>query len=310
MVWGEVHDENAWSLGGIAGHAGVFSTAADLAIFSQMLLNGGVYDGHRILKEDTVRAALVNYNADLEAANPEATRGLGFELDKHWYMMGMATPVTFGHTGFTGTSIVIDPLARTFVILLSNRVHPSRMWGGNNPARQAVARDLADAIPVRPLSDAAWRAERRDMATVTLTAPLRRTAKNGRVSFGLWYDTEPIADFVRVETSTNGGRTWTLLPLTLRDESGHWRADGIVRGYGGRQWWEVSAHLPDGTTHVRWSSVTGDLRGPIDLGHLGGTVHGRGVYVDVIRAVDRNGTLFSERAGDLPIVDGWAPART
>jgi butyrate kinase len=56
--------------------------------------------------------------------------------------------------------------------------------------------------------------------------------------------------------------------------------------------------------------VTGDLRGPIDLGHLGGTVHGRGVYVDVIRAVDRNGTLFSERAGDLPIVDGWAPART
>ncbi|MEV1289443.1 serine hydrolase domain-containing protein [Micromonospora sp. NPDC049679] len=312
MVWGEVHDENAWSLGGVAGHAGVFSTAADLAIFSQMLLNGGSYDGHRVLQEKTVRAALVDYNTDLEAANPEATRGLGFELDKHWYMMGLATPVTFGHTGFTGTSIVIDPLARTFVILLTNRVHPDRAWGGNNPSRQAVARDLAEATPVHPLSGSAWRAEQRDMATVTLTAPLRHPAQDGRLSFGLWYDIEPLADLVRVEISADGGQTWSLLPITLHDKSGRWSADGVVRGYGGRHWWEVTAHLPGGTTDVRWSSTTGDLRGPVDLGHLGGAVHGRGVYVDRIRAKDQSGTLFGEKNGDGDrlIADGWAPART
>jgi CubicO group peptidase (beta-lactamase class C family) len=121
MVWGEVHDENAWSLGGVAGHAGVFSTAADLAVLCQSLLNGGEYRGHRILRADTVRAMLVNYNAPLEQAYPESDRGLGFELNKHWYMMGLSSPVAFGHTGFTGTSIVIDPLSHTFLILLSNR---------------------------------------------------------------------------------------------------------------------------------------------------------------------------------------------
>ncbi|MGS2614885.1 serine hydrolase [Micromonospora sp. LZ34] len=174
MVWGEVHDENAWSLGGVAGHAGVFSTAADLAVLCQSLLNGGEYRGQRILRPDTVRAMLVNYNAPLEQAYPESDRGLGFELNKHWYMMGLSSPVAFGHTGFTGTSLVIDPLAHSFVILLSNRVHPDRGWGSNNVARRAVARDLAEAMPVRPRSREAWRADPRDLATVTLTAPLRR----------------------------------------------------------------------------------------------------------------------------------------
>jgi CubicO group peptidase (beta-lactamase class C family) len=149
MVWGEVHDECAWSLGGVAGHAGVFSTVDDLAIFCQMLLCGGVYKGKRILRESTIRSMLVNYNAHLESRDPESRRGLGFELDKHWYMDRLASPVTFGHTGFTGTSIVIDPLSRSFVILLSNRVHPDRGWGANNNPRRAVARDLADAMPPR-----------------------------------------------------------------------------------------------------------------------------------------------------------------
>jgi CubicO group peptidase (beta-lactamase class C family) len=150
MVWGQVHDENAWSLGGVAGHAGAFSTVNDLAIFCQMLLNGGEYKGRRILRESTIRSMLVNYNAQLESRDPEGRRGLGFELDKHWYMDGLASPVTFGHAGFTGTSIVVDPLSHSFVILLANRVHPDRGWGGSNNSRRAVARDLTDAIPVRP----------------------------------------------------------------------------------------------------------------------------------------------------------------
>ena len=147
MIRGEVHDENAWSLGGVAGHAGLFSTAHDLAVLARTLLNGGRYGHARILEADTVRAMLVNENAEF----PGDSHGLGFELDQRWYMDGLSTPVTFGHTGFTGTSVVIDPLSDSFVILLTNRVHPTRDWGSNNPARRAVARDLARAIAVRPL---------------------------------------------------------------------------------------------------------------------------------------------------------------
>ncbi|WP_430784148.1 serine hydrolase [Actinoplanes sp. G11-F43] len=170
MVRGQVHDENAWSLGGVAGHAGVFSTVDDLAILCQTLLNGGVYRGMRILSERMIRRALVNYNADLLAQYPEASRGLGFELAKHWYMDGMTSPFTFGHTGFTGTSVVIDPLDRSFLVLLSNRVHPDRAWGTNNAARRALARAFAAAHPI------AGPAREKQQETGTATAVEAETA--------------------------------------------------------------------------------------------------------------------------------------
>jgi CubicO group peptidase (beta-lactamase class C family) len=300
MVWGEVHDENAWSLGGVAGHAGVFSTASDLAVLCQMLLNGGEYRGQRILREDTIRSMLVNYNARLEQKYSESDRGLGFELNKHWYMMGLSSPLAFGHTGFTGTSIVIDPLAHSFVILLSNRVHPDRNWGGNNPARRAVARDFANALPVRPLSGSAWRADQRDSATVTLTAPLRRAAMSARADFMLWYDTEPGFDRARFDISTDGGATWSPGRMTLRAGNRAWSADGMVTGYGGREWWHVSVDLPAGATHLRWSS-SADLTG-----------QGRGVYVDKIHAMDQEGMLFSGEGADADrlVADGWSVSRT
>jgi CubicO group peptidase (beta-lactamase class C family) len=302
MVWGEVHDESAWSLDGVAGHAGVFSTVDDLAIFCQMLLNGGEYRGTRILREDTVRSMLVNYNAHLAARFPDSARGLGFELDKHRYMGAMSSPVTFGHTGFTGTSIVIDPLSHSFLILLSNRVHPSRDWGGNNNSRAALATDLADAMPVRPpAGGTAWRAERHDNATLTLTAPLRTAADDeAEVSFQLWYDTDPGVDPVHVETSTDGGTTWSPATIRLWSSTGHWQADGTVSGYGGRHWWQVSADLDPGTTDVRWRYTTG------------ADGHGRGVYVDQVLAVDHTGVLFNGDAGDASRfqADGWAPSAT
>jgi CubicO group peptidase (beta-lactamase class C family) len=299
MVWGEVHDENAWSLGGVAGHAGAFSTAADLAVLCQALLNGGEYRGRRILREDTVRAMLVNYNAPLEPAYPESDRGLGFELNKHWYMMGLSSPVAFGHTGFTGTSIVVDPLSHSFVILLSNRVHPDRGWGSNNVARRAVARDLAEAMPVRPRSRDAWRADPRDLATGTLTAPLRRAARGGSASFLLWYDTEPRYDSARFEVSTDGGSTWAPGRMLLRHGNHQWTSDGTVTGYGGRVWWQVSVELPNQATHLRWSSSTD------------GSGQGRGVYVDQIVATDRDGLLFHGEGGDASrlVAHGWSPAR-
>ncbi|MFC0534135.1 serine hydrolase [Phytohabitans kaempferiae] len=295
MVWGEVHDENAWALGGVAGHAGLFSTAADLAIFCQMLLNGGQYRGRRVLREATVREMLVNQNAALESAYPESDRGLGLELDKHWYMGPLASPVTFGHTGFTGTSIVVDPLSHSFVILLSNRVHPDRAWGGNNPARRAVVRDFGEAMPVPPPSRAAWRATPPDAATATLTAPLRAPASAGRLSFTLWYDTEPRYDTVHVE-STVDGVAWSPLPLTLRRGGHSWSAPGTVTGYGARAWWHVTARLPEGTTAVRWAYRTD------------GSAQGRGVYVDRIHATGRGGLLFAGEGRDAPrlIADRWA----
>ncbi|MGW4212878.1 serine hydrolase domain-containing protein [Lentzea sp. NPDC004789] len=153
MVRGEVHDENAWSLGGVAGHAGVFGTAKDLAILGQTILNGGTYGGHRILTEHSVELMLTNFNPQF----PDDAHGLGFELNQRWYMGGLSGPGTAGHTGYTGTSLVIDKASRSIAILLTNRVHPSRDWGSINPARRAVTDGLAGALAVQS-SGRQWRA--------------------------------------------------------------------------------------------------------------------------------------------------------
>ena len=286
MIRGEVHDENAWSLGGVAGHAGLFSTAHDLAILARTLLNGGRYGHARILDEDTVRAMLVNENA----AFPGDSHGLGFELDQRWYMDGLATPVTFGHTGFTGTSVVIDPMSDSFVILLTNRVHPSRDWGSNNPARRAVARDLARAIAVRPLEGRqAWFSEVGDARTVTLTAPAAPAAQGGELTFGLWYDTEAGYDILALEASTDGGSTWAPVPFSLGSQPVD---DGTISGFGGREWHRARAALPQADdVLVRW-------RYDNDAAN-----QGRGVYVDRVR-------IDGERIGDeLFTPDGWELSR-
>lgn len=142
MVWGSVHDENAWSLDGVAGHAGVFSTVGDLSVLAQTLLNGGVYDGHRILREESVRLLVTDRNQGF----PGHAHGLGFELNQPKYMGAAAGPATAGHTGYTGTSIVIDFVRGSFAILLTNRVHPSRTGPSLQPIRAAFAGALADAI--------------------------------------------------------------------------------------------------------------------------------------------------------------------
>jgi CubicO group peptidase (beta-lactamase class C family) len=295
VVWGEVHDENAWSLGGAAGHAGVFSTADDLAVLCQMLLDGGTYRGRRILSEGMVRQALVNYNADLEEQYPESDRGLGFELDKHWYMDGMASPVTFGHTGFTGTSVVIDPLDQSFLIVLTNRVHPDRAWGSNNVARRALARAFAAAHPIAALPGGRpWRTGRSDSAVMTLTVPLRRAAGDqARASFNLWYDTEPRYDVAGVESSADGGVTWAPVPMALRSGTEAFTSDGTLTGFGGRRWWLATAGVPAGTTHLRFSYRT-DASG-----------QGRGVLVDRIR-VHEPGAVLADRTTPVG-ADGWIP---
>jgi CubicO group peptidase (beta-lactamase class C family) len=152
LLRGVVHDGVADRLGGVAGHAGLFSTARDLAILGQLLLNGGEYGGHRVLAESTVRAMLRNVNAglpaiDAERPNRSADHGLGVELNQPWFAGGLAAPLTFGHTGFTGTCLLVEPYRRLVLILLANRAHPD--WTRANPdyPRIAVANVLADALP-------------------------------------------------------------------------------------------------------------------------------------------------------------------
>ncbi len=133
---GEVHDENAFALGGIAGHAGLFSTASDLSVFAQMMLNGGVYDGVRIISDSAI--ALFTKRA-------AGTRALGWDTCGGEGSCGRyLSDDAYGHTGFTGTSIWIDPDRDMFVVLLTNRVHAAR---AKRPAKVIadVRADLADA---------------------------------------------------------------------------------------------------------------------------------------------------------------------
>src|SRR5699024_10162197 len=178
MVWGEVHDENAWSLGGIAGHAGIFSTLDDMAILSQTMLNGGWYGEARILAEASVTAMITNENEEF----PGDAHGLGFELNQRWYMSGLTSIRTAGHTGFTGTSLVIDFDSASFVILLTNRVHPSREWGSINPARRSAADGMADAMSIKPYAGGRtyWNASEASGSTSTLVLEVPAAAREVR----------------------------------------------------------------------------------------------------------------------------------
>ncbi len=120
---GVVHDPTARKMGGVAGHAGLFSTASDLARYSRMLLNLGELDGVRIFKPETVRLMTTVQTPD----GITARRGLGWDIDSPYSgPRGRFFPVgSFGHTGWTGTSLWLDPLSKTFVIFLSNRNHPN-----------------------------------------------------------------------------------------------------------------------------------------------------------------------------------------
>jgi CubicO group peptidase (beta-lactamase class C family) len=136
LIHGEVHDGNAWGMGGVAGHAGLFSNAAELAVFSQMLLNGGAYGGERILRPET----LARWTAP---QNPGSSRALGWDTPSGRSSAGRYFgPRSFGHTGFTGTSLWVDPERGIFVIILTNRVHISN----DNPRHTPLRRDLADAV--------------------------------------------------------------------------------------------------------------------------------------------------------------------
>ncbi|HEX6498716.1 MAG TPA: serine hydrolase domain-containing protein [Micromonosporaceae bacterium] len=137
MVRGSVHDENSWSLGGVAGNAGVFGTAADVARFGEMLRRRGTLDGVRVLREDTV--AEMTRDQLPPDLDPGYRHGLGVRVADPQFMGPLAAHGAFGHTGFTGTCLVVDPVRGLVVVLLTNRVHPSRDWSDLAPVRRRVA---------------------------------------------------------------------------------------------------------------------------------------------------------------------------
>ena len=137
---GVVHDENAWAMGGVAGHAGLFSSARDLALFAQMLLNGGSFDGVRILEPETVARWTARQGST-------SSRALGWDTPSGRSSSGnYFSAWSFGHTGFTGTSMWMDPRTNIFVVLLTNRVNPTRENSKIGPARRAVGDAVQKAV--------------------------------------------------------------------------------------------------------------------------------------------------------------------
>lgn len=175
---GQVHDENAYALGGVAGHAGLFGTADDLAVFAQMMLNGGIFNGVRVVSDSTVR---------LFTQRAAGSRALGWEMAEGRHGAGeYLSPSAYGHVGFTGTSMWIDPQRDMFVILLTNRVHAARARRPSTVIAD-VRSDLADAAALAVTDDdlrittmpAAFRADR----AVNWNKPIRsRRSRRGKSS--------------------------------------------------------------------------------------------------------------------------------
>jgi serine-type D-Ala-D-Ala carboxypeptidase len=258
LVWGQVHDENAASLDGVAGHAGVFSTATDLAKLGHLFLLRGRYGTTRILDEQTVALMEHNFNTDF----PGDDHGLGWELNQGWYMDALASPHTVGHTGFTGTSLVVNREQATIAILLTNRVHPTRQTPSPNPVRREAARLAADAIPVA-MRRPAWFAGYGDGLNRTMTANLPALAAKKTLSFATWHHLETNADFGIVETSADG-KTWQPLHSVTGRSAG---------------WKRVSLPLPTNARYLRFRYQT-------DV-----SINGRGWYVDQPTVKLENGEI-------------------
>jgi CubicO group peptidase (beta-lactamase class C family) len=290
MIRGSVHDENAWSLGGVAGHAGVFSTAGDMAVLAQTILNGGSYKGRQILRPETVTAMLANHNTDF----PDHDHGFGFELNQMWYMGGLSGPRTAGHTGYTGTDVVIDPASRSFAILLTNRVHPSRSWGSINIAREALCGGLAKALAVRPRHGRdSWYSGIGDASSASLSTVRLRPTGPVRVNFDAFLDTER-TDRLVFEATTDGV-TWAEVPLTIRGPGAPEGTVNSLAGYGHRSWWRVEARLPYAAEiTLRWRFAT-DAR-----------YTGRGVNLDQIVVTERGRMLLNgEKEPHKLHPEGW-----
>jgi uncharacterized protein YbbC (DUF1343 family)/CubicO group peptidase (beta-lactamase class C family) len=183
LLRGVVHDPTARRMGGVAGHAGVFSTADDLAIFSQALLDGG--------RGVLTPATIAKMTSPQQPVNGTAVRGFGWDIDSPFSTnRGELLPVGgYGHTGFTGTSLWIDPATKTYIVLLTNAVHmnvvPPKEKGSAISLRTKVATAVAAALALEPAE-----AEKMRIAAITgynemQSAARKLAARNGTVKTGI-----------------------------------------------------------------------------------------------------------------------------
>lgn len=247
MLWGSVDDENAWALDGVAGHAGVFSTARDLAVFGQMMLNGGEYDGVRVLSQRAVKLLLTNWLPKF----PGDAIGLGWSIDQPWYQGALAGPHTAGHEGFTGTALTINTRNDIVAVVLTNRVHPNREGPSVVTALQRINTDVADAIPVvPPEGGTAWFSGYGDYLNRTLTARIA-PHPDATLSFRAWYRLQTGDDYGSIEASPDGV---------------HWQSLGLLTG-ASDGWQARNVTLPANARYIQFRYRTDDK------------INGRGWYV-------------------------------
>lgn len=175
LLRGVVHDPTARRMGGVAGHAGLFASAEDVSRYARMLLRGGELDGQRVLSP----AGVSRMTSNATPPTLPVQRGLGWDIDSGYSAnRGDLYPIgSFGHTGFTGTSIWIDPLSRTYVVLLTNRVHPDGQ-GDATPVRSKVATIVAAEFSTAVPADR-WRAQRYASSELAAVPVVRAVSASG-----------------------------------------------------------------------------------------------------------------------------------
>jgi uncharacterized protein YbbC (DUF1343 family)/CubicO group peptidase (beta-lactamase class C family) len=265
LRWGEVHDPAAYRMGGIAGHAGLFSTADDLAIFAGMLLNGGSWHGTRILSRKSVEEMTIPQSPPGRAK----LRGLGWNIAAPFAAnRDQLLPVgAFGHLGYTGTMLMIDPVSKTYIIVLSNRVHPYGQ-GDAEPMRRGILAIVSDALA--PQSDEHILAARPALATwyKLANAQIQTAAK---VATGL--DVLKADNFATLQ----GLRVGVITNQTGRDAAGNRTVDLLYKAFGvkltaifspehgiGGNLDEKVASGTDAVTGLPVYSLYGDVRRPTD----------------------------------------------
>jgi uncharacterized protein YbbC (DUF1343 family) len=223
MLRGVVHDPTARRMGGVAGHAGLFSTADDLAKFAQNLLNG-----FKVLDRDTV----TKMSTPQQPANAPSLRGLGWDIDSPFASnRGELLPVgSFGHTGFTGTSLWIDPVTKTYIVLLTNAVHPR---GGKSVVslRSRVATAVVQSLDLSVSEREKLRLARITGYNESLMASRRITDRNGDVKSGL--DVLESHDFRELRPDHNHRvRVGLVTNQTGVDAHGHRSVDVLAHAPG------------------------------------------------------------------------------
>ncbi|MGC1371220.1 MAG: serine hydrolase [Candidatus Sulfotelmatobacter sp.] len=279
MLWGVVHDPTARRMGGVAGHAGLFSTADDLAKFAQALLDGG--DG--ILSPLSVK----KMTSPEQPPSAPVLRGFGWDIDSPFSSnRGDLLPVgSYGHTGFTGTSMWIDPTTQTYIILLTNAVHP-RGQGSAIALRTEVATAVAAALHLTTAEREALRWQSITGYNEAQSAARRISARNGSVKTGI--DVLEEHGFEVLQTAGRKNRIGLLTNQTGIDAEG-------------RRTIDVLAHAPGISLEAIFSPEHG-VTGTLDTTHVsdtkdaatgitvysvyGGTDAARRPSIDVLKQLD------------------------